>query len=110
MAKSFTKAFELIATYQSLYQQKYNRPIQVNKYKEKWAASDLIEDFGFETVTNTLVYYFKTSKDNHPITWFYNNFDTLNDNRIAQEKDDILRAERRKQTQQIVMEYRNGVS
>lgn len=110
MANNFNQEYRIIAMYQDMYQERYNRPIQINKYKEKWAVQSLIEDYKIETVIETLKFYFRTNKDNHPLSWFYSNFDTLNNNRIAQANDDILRAERRRLTEQIVMEYKNGVS
>lgn len=110
MAKSFTKEYELIKHYQSLYNQKYNRPIEVNRYKEKWAVSSLIEDFGYEDVLKTLDYYFRLDKDNHPLSWFYSNFVMINQRRLEKEMDDIIRAERRARTEKIVREYRDGLS
>ena len=110
LAKTFTKEYELIREYQSLYSKKYSRPIEVNRYKEKWAASSLLEDYGYETVSSTLEYYFRTEKDGHPLTWFYSNFDLLNQRRLDKERDDIIRAERRARTRKIVEEYKNGLS
>jgi len=110
LARTFTKEYGVIATYQSLYESKYNRPIQVNKYKEKWAVQSLIDDFGYESVVETLNFYFKVSKDGHPLSWFYSNFDMLNNARLNKEQDDRIRAERRKKTIEMVMERNNGVS
>lgn len=110
LAKTFTKEYELLREYQSLYKIKYSRPIEINRYKEKWAASSLIEDYGYDTVLSTLEYYFRTEKDNHPLVWFYSNFDLLNQRRLDKERDDRIRAERREQTRKIVLEYKNGLS
>lgn len=110
MAKTFTNEYRIVAIYQDLYSQKYNRPIQINRYKEKWAIQSLLEDFGFDTVEATLTYYFKTMKDGHPLSWFYSNFELLNNNRLSQINDDMIRAERRARTQKIVEEYKNGLS
>lgn len=110
MAKSFNKEYELLSRYQVLYIQRYNRPMEINKYKEKWAVSSLIDDFGYESVSKTLNYYFKLDKDNHPLSWFFSNFSMINQRRLDKEMDDTIRAERRAMTEKIVREYRNGLS
>jgi predicted hydrolase (HD superfamily) len=110
LAKTFTKEYELIRHYQSLYVKRYNRPIEINRYKEKWAVSSLIEDFGYEEVEKTLEYYFKLDKDGHPLSWFFSNFSIIKQRRLDKEMDDIIRADRRAKTQKIVEEYRNGLS
>jgi len=102
-------SYSLLSEYSRLYQERYGSKPVVNKYKEKWAMNSLIEDFGKEEVLETLVYYFKLSKDRHPINWFYNNFSTIYNSRISIEKDDKIRSEARKKTQQLRAEYLNVV-
>jgi len=109
LAKTFTKEYELIRQYQSLYNQRYSRPIEINRYKEKWAVSSLLEDFGYDDVEKTLDYYFKLDKDGHPLSWFFSNFTIIRQRRLDKEMDDIIRAERRARTQKIVEEYKNGL-
>lgn len=102
--------FAAIQHYIKLYEDRYNiRPI-VNKHKEKWAMKSLIEDFGAEEVRKTLDYYFICSKDHHPLNWFYNNYETLNQSMNSFERDKKLREERRLETMKIRQEYINGIS
>ena len=110
MANQFTKEYGIIDLYKTLYSEKYGREIDINKYKEKWAVQSLVQDFGYDTVVNTITYYFKLVKDGHPLSWFYSNFDTLNNARISKEQDDRIRADRRKKTMELIMEHNNGVS
>lgn len=101
-------AFILLGTYGKLYESKYGKKAVVNKYKEKWAAASLIEDFGEDDVVETLNYYFKTSKDNHPLNWFYNNFDSLFSANKDYKRDIELRQQRRLETAKIRQEFLNG--
>lgn len=112
MAKSKvdSAAYALLSEYMSLYWDKYGSNPLINKYKEKWAMASLVEDFGQEEVRETLVYYFKLTKDRHPLPWFFNNFVAVHTSRLSAQKDDILRAEQRKKTQELRSEYINGVS
>jgi len=107
--KTDKDAYALLSEYSSLYKVKYSQQPIINKYKEKWAMSSLLEDFGKEGVSKTLQYYFKTSRDGHSLSWFYNNFSNIHLSRIAAEKDDRIRAESRRKTQQLRSEYLDGV-
>lgn len=108
-SKTDKDAYSLISLYISLYRDKYNLSPIVNKYKEKWAMNSLIEDFSKDDVEKTLSYYFRLSKDNHPLTWFYNNFSSIHMSRISAEKDDRLRSAAREKTQQLRAEYLDGI-
>lgn len=102
-------AFALISDYICLYKNRYSVAPLVNKYKEKWAMISLIEDFGVEDVSETLEYYFKTTKDRHPLSYFYNNFSSIHSSRLSTEKDNRIRTEQRKMTQKLRAEYLNGI-
>ena len=103
-------AFALLSEYSALYKKRYGSSPVVNKYKEKWAMISLVEDFSSEGVVDTLEYYFRLNKDGHPLNWFYNNFSTLYNSRLAAEKDAKIREETRKRTQELRVEYLNDVS
>jgi hypothetical protein len=109
-SNSDKEAYSLISEYVRLYREKYGVSPTINKYKEKWAFISLAEDFGYEGVDKTLGYYFKLTKDMHPLGWFVNNFSTLHISRMNSEKDAMLRADQRKKTQELRAEYLNGVS
>lgn len=104
------EAYALLSEYSRLYRDKYGSTPVLNKYKEKWAMLSLLEDFGRDGVESTLEYYFKLSKDGHPLTWFVNNFTTVHTSRLNARKDAMLREEQRKKTQELRAEYLNGLS
>lgn len=108
-SKIETAAYALVSDYTCLYKAKYGVPPLINKYKEKWAMISLIEDFGTEEVLETLNYYFKLSKEGHPLAYFYNNFASIHNGRLSSERDAKIREEQRRVTQQLRAEYINGL-
>lgn len=102
-------AFALLSEYLRLYELRYKKKPIVNKYKEKWGMSSLVDDFGKEDVSSTLKYYFKINREGHSLSWFYNNFSTVHLSRLAAEKDDKIRAAAREKTRQLRAEYLDGI-
>lgn len=103
-------SYSLLSSYISLYRNKYGNSPIVNKYKEKWAMSSLIEDFGISGVQDTLDYYFKLNKEGHSLSWFFNNFSNIHSSRLSAERDAMIRKEQRVRTMEIRAEFINGVS
>ena len=68
----------------------YNAKPTINRYKEKWAMQDVIDSIGFERSKNVLYYYFETGKNRHPLNFFYNNFERIED-MMMQIKEDKAR-------------------
>lgn len=101
-------AFALLTHYSNKYEQRYGKQPNINKYKEKWAASSIIDDFGFDNAKQIIDYYFVVSKDGHPLPWLFNNFDKLNDAMTSQRQDEELRAQRRKEMAKLREEWLNG--
>jgi hypothetical protein len=101
-------AFGLLSYFSNKWKTKYGKSLQVNKYKEKWAMVSLIEDFGDTEVEKAIDYYFTLPKEGHPLTWFYNNCDTLLKTLTDREEDDKLRAERRAKMQKLKEEFYNA--
>lgn len=108
--KNDKDAYSLLSEYAQLYWERYSQPPIINKYKEKWGMSSLVEDFGRDGVSKTLIYYFKTNREGHSLPWFYNNFSSIHLSRLASEKDDKIRAAARTKTRQLRAEYLNGIS
>lgn len=109
-SKNDKLSYSLLSEYIGLYRDKYNKAPVINKYKEKWAMQSLIDDFGAEEVESSLSYYFKLPKENHPLTWFFNNFATIHIARLNAEKDAKIRAAARQKTYELRAEYLNGLS
>jgi hypothetical protein len=101
--------FFLLSKYSNLYKDRYDKQPIVNKHKEKWGMKSLVEDFGSDQVEKVLDFYInKTSKEGHPINYFYNNFDSLLLSLNSIEKDRRERSLRRSQMEKIRQEYLNG--
>lgn len=77
----------LLSLYESLYKEKYGKPCRINKFREKWAMQDVIDSVGFDRTKELLIYYFKTSKFGHPLSFFFYNFDKMDDFKTQLEKD-----------------------
>ena len=79
--------YVLIGLYENLYLERYNKKPRINKFREKWAMQDVIDSVGMDKAKELLVYYFKTSKSGHPLSFFFYNFDKLDYLKTEREKD-----------------------
>lgn len=105
MANSDNKQpYALLSLYESLYLDKYSKKPRINKYKEKWAMSDVIDSIGYERARELLFYYFKVTKQGHPIQWFLYNFDRLDDMFVQSQEDELRRKKMREATKRMVEE------
>lgn len=96
--------YALLSLYESLYSQRYSKKPRLNKYKEKWAMADVIESIGYERSRELLEYYFKVSKQGHPLQWFFYNFDRLDDMLMQSQEDNQRRKKMREATKRMVEE------
>jgi len=105
MAKEDGKQpYALLSLYESLYSDKYSKKPRINKYKEKWAMADVISSIGYERARDLLQYYFKVTKQGHPLQWFFYNFDRLDDMLTQSEEDQLKRKKMREATRKMVEE------
>lgn len=88
--------------YEKLYEEKYNKKPRVNKYRDKQAMKDVIDTVGFDRGMELLVYYFKTSKNGHPLLFFLYNFDKMDQAEKELAKDKQNRKRLRLQTKKMV--------
>ena len=49
---------------------------------------DVIDSVGMDKARELLVYYFKTGKSGHPLSFFFYNFDKIDYLKTEREKDD----------------------
>lgn len=98
------KPYILISLYLSLYKEKYNKSLTINKFREKWAMQDVIDSIGFERAKELLIYYFATNKSGHPLNFFYNNFDKIDALNKEIQKDKINRSRLLDETKKMVEE------
>ena len=92
----------LIGIYQSLYEDKYRKKPKINKYREKWAMQDVIDSVGYDRAKELLEYYFRTNKSGHPLSFFYYNFDKIDQLKIEIDRDKINRERLRAETKKMV--------
>jgi hypothetical protein len=103
MAKADPKQpYALLSLYEKLYSEKYSKVARLNKFKEKWAMQDVIESVGYDRARELLEYYFRVTKQGHPIQWFFYNFDRLDDMLIQSEEDMQRRRKLREATKKMV--------
>lgn len=102
MASNTKEPYVLIGLYQKLYFEKYGKPLTINKFREKWAMQDVIDSIGFDRAKDVLEYYFKTGKNRHPLNFFYNNFDRIEDMMIQIKEDKINRSRLLQETKKMV--------
>ena len=100
-------AYSLVSLYCSLYKKQYGKLPIVNKYREKWAMNDVIDSIGYDRARALLEYYFKVTKSNHSLQWFFYNFEKL-DLTLQQVEEDKTRRELiRAKTKSMVEERDN---
>jgi len=92
----------LIGLYETLYFQKYGKKPRLNKFREKWAMQDVIDSVGYDRARELLEYYFKTSKNGHPLNFFFYNFDRIDQVESDMRRDKANRAMLREQTKKLV--------
>lgn len=82
----------------------FQRPT-LNRYKEQWAADDLLESWDDPQVYEAMEYYFQVSK---APSWknFCNNVDRLLQSMQAKKEDEAFRAEMREKAKEWLSESR----
>lgn len=77
----------------------------LNRYKEQWAADDLLESWDDPQIYDAMDYYFKVSK---APSWknFCNNVDRLLQSMQAKKEDEAFRAEMREKAKEWLSESR----
>jgi hypothetical protein len=97
-------AHALVTKYSDLYEIKYNKKPTINRHREKWAMNDVIDSVGYDRAKELLEYYFKVTKPGHPLTFFYYNFDKMDDSMVKLQQDKERREFLLAQTKRMVEE------
>lgn len=90
--------YALLDFYVKLYNKKYNRKPTINRHREKWAMNDVIDSVGYDRAKELLEYYFNTNNSGHSLSWFFYNFDRLDDMKTRLDQDAAWRAKIRQET------------
>ena len=94
----------LLTHYISLYKDRYGRDPVLNRYREKWGMQDVIDTVGYQRAKDLVEYYFTLNKYNHPLQWFFYNFDKLDKLWKDIEDDKVHRDMLRSKTKEMVEE------
>jgi hypothetical protein len=97
-------AHALVTKYSDLYEIKYNKKPTINRHREKWAMNDVIDSVGYDRAKELLEYYFKVTKPGHPLTFFYYNFDKMDESMVKLQQDKERREFLLAQTKRMVEE------
>lgn len=92
----------LISLYETLYIEKYGKKPRLNKFREKWAMQDVIDSVGYDRAKELIEYYFKVNKFNHPLQFFFYNFDRIDRMQKDIESDRVYRDHLREETKKLV--------
>jgi hypothetical protein len=63
---------------------------------------DVIDSVGYDRSVELLKYYFKTNKSGHPLNFFYNNFDRIDQLEKEIKKDKAVRSALLEETKKMV--------
>lgn len=95
----------LVTLFIKTYTDLYSRAPSLNRYREKWGFQDMITDLGYDRAKEIVLYYFKTTKSGHPVSFLLQNYDKINSFYEEKIDDDKRRAELRRQTAERVREW-----
>ena len=98
-AKQDNRAYALIDLYVLLYEQKNKRKPTVNKYRDRWGFTDMIDSIGYERSVEVMKYYFSMERDNYNLGWLLNNFDRMEKKLSERDADRKRRAMIRAKTE-----------
>jgi len=63
---------------------------------------DVIDSVGYDRAKELLEYYFRTNKSGHPLSFFYYNFDKIDQLKTEIDRDKINRERLRAETKKMV--------
>lgn len=94
----------LINYYERLHKQ-YQGPVNINRYTARWGFDAVLMSMSLDDAKALLDYYFNTTGD-HSLTWFFYNYDSLNEDRLKAEEDNAERIILRRQSEKRAKEWR----
>ena len=104
MSQKLKPEFQMLNEFADSYQSRYGNKPRINRVKMQWDMKRLIEDFGQETVSKVIEFYFVVDRPRHDLYDFYGKFDKLLDTMERHESDAATRAKRRKRTEELIRE------
>lgn len=102
MSAKNKNAHTMISWYEKLFSEKYGRKPIINRYKEMWGLKAVVEHIGLEDSKSLMEYYFKTTKQGHPLDFFIGNYDKLIQSKNLSDADRLARKRIMNQTRKLV--------
>lgn len=99
-AKQDPKAYSLIDLYVMLYTTRFSKRPLVNKYRDRWGFSDMIDSIGYDESVKVLKYYMTLDRPDFSLQYLFNNFDKLVKQIEERDADRARREKIRQQTKQ----------
>jgi hypothetical protein len=67
----------ILTIFYSLYEEKTKKISEKDRYRDKWAMLDLLDDFSKEEILSVVEYFFTLNLKSHDIKYFYSNYNNL---------------------------------
>lgn len=104
-AERLKQANELVTMYILLFKEKFGKSPVINRYKQRFALSDILEDMSFDDLKTLLKYYVKVDAE-PSLTSFCYEYDELYMKMQRDAKDTLERNQIRKETEERVRKFR----
>lgn len=78
---------ELLAFYIKLWETKYRRRPEINRFKQRWGFKGMYEDLGIEQSKKVIEYYLNSNRMGHPVDYLLYNYEVINKRLMEKEKD-----------------------
>lgn len=105
MAATPKQAHALSSYFVKKYKEKYGYDHRFNRNKARWSWDNMLMDMTPTEAKSLVDYYFTTiNPQNHPLEWFFYNYDKLEEAKAKMEEDqrrlEVIRAESAKRAEE----------
>lgn len=83
------------------------KPSDFNRFRDKWAFKDMLQDYGMDGAKAIIDYYFETPRYTHPTKYLLYNYDALSNVMQEAAKDKVDLAKLRAESKIRTEEWRN---
>lgn len=99
--------YALVSYYEKGFKAKYGVANKVNKFSARWGFDAMLQDMKVEEVQALIDYYFLTPGNRrHDLTWFFYNYDTLENAKDEHDKDNALQERVRAESAERAKKWR----
>lgn len=92
---------KLITYYDKKFKERYKVAAVVNRNSARWGFDSILKGMSPQETKELIDYWFDTNtKERHPLTWFFYNYEKLMEEKARQSEDDLLRRHLREESKQ----------